>query len=82
MNIDSDDLECMFQQARSFRTKHKEETKDINSCKSCKKQTLLDDFANGIIVCTACGVINDNQINILSASPATDRHILALYHRH
>lgn len=64
MNLDTNDIEAMFQQARSLQSPStlSQKEKDINCCKSCKKYTLLDDFANGIIVCTACGVINDDQI--------------------
>ena len=61
--VDNDDLEEMFKQAKELQSKSKIEiVNNKNVCKFCEKHTLLDDFANGIIVCTACGVINDNQI--------------------
>ena len=62
--MDNDDLEAMFEQARSLIPKPVKDTQKVDKsyCKSCNKQTLLDDFSNGIIVCTACGVINGDQI--------------------
>ena len=64
MNMDQNDLESMFQQAKSLRQKDTVEIPKIDKtlCKSCNKRTLLDDFSNGIIVCTSCGVINDDHI--------------------
>ena len=64
MNIDNEDLEEMFQLAKSLQPKTNINTQKVDKsiCKSCNKQTLLHDFSNGIIVCTACGVINDDQI--------------------
>ena len=64
MNLDRSDLEEMFQQAKSFQSNTiiDSKPKDLNNCKTCKKQTLLDDFTNGIIVCTSCGTINTDQI--------------------
>lgn len=64
MNLDSHELELMFKQAKSLQEKPEIKIKlqNKNICKNCKKQTLLDDFSNGIIVCTSCGVINDDQI--------------------
>ena len=64
MNMDNNDLEAMFQQARSLSPKSTIDTPKVDKsrCKSCNKQALLDDFPNGIIVCTSCGVINDDHV--------------------
>ena len=31
-------------------------------CSSCKENSVIDDYANGVSVCTSCGTVNDNQI--------------------
>ena len=63
METSNDDLDLMFQEAKTFmKTSKAEPDKEKNVCRSCKKFSLLNDFTHGIIVCTACGVINDNQI--------------------
>ena len=57
-----DEIELMFNEARSLIPSKIETKKDQNQCNQCGKTSLLNDFANGIIVCTACGVINNNQL--------------------
>lgn len=35
---------------------------DINACKSCESYDLVVDYTHGIIVCNACGVVNDHEL--------------------
>lgn len=35
---------------------------DTSACRSCKSTKLQHDRANGAIVCTSCGVVNESQI--------------------
>ena len=64
MNISEDEINNMFMEAKQFISKEtkKEENCDLNGCVSCGKQSLLEDYSHGIIVCTSCGVINHDQI--------------------
>ena len=64
MNCTQDEIDQMFNEALSTTKQKKtdDEEKDINKCRICKSYTLLSDFSNGIVVCTSCGSISENQM--------------------
>ena len=68
MNCTQDEINQIFNEAKEVgfsTTKQKkidDEEKDINKCMICKSYTLLSDFSNGIVVCTSCGRISENQM--------------------
>lgn len=41
--------------------------RDLNECYICKSKNLFTDFKDGIIVCTSCGAVNED--NLIDESP-------------
>ena len=65
--ISENEIEEMFNEAKSLLNSTKKtdipNPKNIHMCNHCNSlNTLYSDVQNGIVVCTACGVINENHM--------------------
>ena len=65
MNTDLDDLFNEMYSALEMETVSKSKSTssiNVNICISCNSNTLKTDFSQGIIVCTSCGVIQEDSL--------------------
>ena len=45
------------------REKRRELSHNPNVCKECKREDVIEDYKNGIMVCQSCGMVNSNVID-------------------
>ena len=66
MNLSQEEIDDMFSIAKKLREKETPcevpKVNKIPNCINCKEYSLIEDTSNGIVVCTKCGTVNEDNI--------------------
>jgi len=69
--MSEEEMDLMFQEYKSTKElmnpiepKIPDKQQDKNKCKNikCQKESIINDYKNGIMVCTSCGTINEDRV--------------------
>lgn len=56
------ELNLIEENSCNFVEEHKDNAEDINACANCKAYDIKLDYASGTMVCTSCGLVNEDRI--------------------